>query len=325
MIDFMFVGRDADEITARPCTYVDMFKKRGVVAFRDAEYSRDDIIAIGTEIGNRCDFTPSPNRDSPSDVSNADWQYLQDHDKRITAVKENSRNSPDDQLIEWHLEGVSKKHPQRAALWHMYNFKTSPENGQTGFVDMQEMLLKVPDPWRSMLDKAEIIHLPNWQHPPESDEEYKRVFEAKVEGGQRKIWTRDGDDYVASFARKAVEPNPATGIGTLRVCPCAAQWGVQDHLLLVDGKVPSKSQRQAFADFLDWLRPQIMDTKENQIWWRWQEGDLLLTDLFRMAHGVNAGYNEGERNFYGYWCYPFGSKPQVEETITPEEFARMEQ
>lgn len=325
MIDFMYVGRDAEEITSRPCTYVDMFKERGVVAFRGCDYSRDDVIAIGTEIGNRCGFTPTANRNSIEDTSNASWDYLQDHDKRISVAKQNNNNSSAESLIEWHLEGVSKKHPQRAALWHMTNFKTSPLNGQTGFVDMQALLGKVPEIWSTMLKNADIIHLPNWQHPPASDEEYKRVFEDKVARGERKIWTEDGDVFVASFARKAVETNPATGEDTLRVCPCQAQWGVQDHLLLVDGRIPTDDEQNKFEQFLEWLRYEIIENDENQIWWQWNEGDLILTDLFRMAHGVNGGYNEGERNFHGYWCYPFGSKAQVEETITSSEFAEMTQ
>jgi len=324
--DFVF-PQPLEEIIAKPSTAAAKFKERGVVAFRNDDEDRsgvdsDIIIPLASAIGDIAAFTPSSERPSREVFSKQSWQYHQVHDKQIEEKIRDGSNAPDQCVIEWHIEGPSLKTPQLAAVWHMYHFVAEPGTGNTGFVDMQMMYEKLPDNYRELLDRAELMHLPNWQHPPQSEEEFVSQFQRKFDAGMDIIWTQDGDKFVSSFSRKAVEVNPNTGVKTLRSCPCCAGWGPQDFLFKVDGRRPTQEEKDLWSEFFFWMKSEIEDNKENQIWWEWKQGDIVIPDLFRMAHGVLAGFQPGERSFWGYWCHAFGTGREPVETISEEEYSQ---
>lgn len=239
------------------------------------------------------------------------WPYKQDHDGRIGVVSDQGRNEPDVTLIEWHIEGVSMQYPQWGGAWNMYNFKAPPNSGSTGFVDMAGLYNDLSVDERKFLDSAEIIHFCNWTIPP-TEEQFGKFMDS-VSQGKRIIYSKDGDEYVASFSRPAVERHPAFGMSTLRTCPCHNSFGLQEHLLLVGGRIPSDGERDFFAKTMDKIRWEISENEERQHWYFWDEGDLLIVDLFRLAHGVRAGYEKGQRNFQGYWLF----EPGVPEEPSP--------
>lgn len=322
--DFVF-PQPLEEITAKPSTVAAKFIERGVVAFRSEDEDRsgvgnDIIVALGCAIGDIAAFTPSADRPSRDHPSKESWRYHQVHDTQIGYLIEGGNNTPDQCVIQWHVEGPSLKTPQLAAIWHMYHFIAKPGTGNTGFVDMQMLYQKLPENYRDLLDRADLMHLPNWQNPPQSEEEFVSQFKRKFDAGLDVIWTQDGDRFVSSFSRKAVEVNPNTGMKTLRACPCCAGWGPQDFLFKVDGRKPTDDETALWDEFFDWLKWQIEENPENQIWWEWKQGDIVLPDLFRMAHGVHAGFLPGERAFWGYWCHDFGTGKEPVEEISRESY-----
>lgn len=296
--------------------FVDEFNVNGIIALRGHRYSEDDVLTIMDALGSRLSWTPFV-QDTGSSLH---WHYTQQYDTRVEELSLQGRNGSEEILIEWHVEGASLKDTQRAGGWNMDTFSAPKGTGSTGFVDMAGLVTLLPEPFYKLLSRSTIIHVPNWQHQPESAEEFKNRFLRKVNQGLRKIWTLDGDSYVASYARPAIERHPDFGFEVLRICPCAAQWGVQDHLLLVDKGLPTKDEQLLFEEVLDWVRFQISANQENQFWWDWQENDFLIPDLFRLAHGVRGGFDAGQRKFEGYWAFPHGVGSQPTEFMSIEEY-----
>jgi len=313
----VFRGVSVEEIQNNPSAFIDQFKKTGVLAFRGVEYSESDVLQILTAIGSSLSWTPYAN----DGVFH--WHYTQQYDSMVTQLNGEGRNAPDDTIIEWHVEGASLRSPQRAAGWNMDTFSAPAGTGQTGFVDMANLISKMPSHYVKLLSEATIIHMPNWSTEPESVDDFKTRFMRKVNQGVRKIWTLDGDRYVSSFARPAIENHPDFGFPVLRLCPCAAAWGVQDYLLLVQNGLPTGKEHVLFREIIDWVQSQICAVKENQIWWEWQENDFLIPDLFRMAHGVKGGFSAGQRKFEGYWTFAQGSEVEPTEYLSREEYKQM--
>jgi hypothetical protein len=36
---------------------------------------------------------------------------------------------------------------------------------------------------------------------------------------------------------------------------------------------------------------------------RWQQGDLIIPDMFKLAHAVTGGFKSEDREFRGIWAY----------------------
>jgi len=312
------------DIATRPTTATAKFLERGIVAFRNpdedrSQYGDFEIIELLTAIGNNVGFTPSWNRINAETKSYDSWRYHQVHDPRIQQLIDQNDNAPDVEVLQWHLEGVSLEHTQRAAAWFMYHFTAPKGTGSTGFVDMQALCDKLPTEYRSFLEAALIIHLPNWQSIPASQEEFTKQFMWKRNAGHDVIWTEDTGQIVGSFARKAIEDSPHTGEPTLRTCPCKAAWGLQDYLLKIDGNLPTEKDEEFFKEIMDWVTSEIKNP-DNQIWWEWEQWDVVVPDLFRMAHGVHGGFEPGQRSFWGYWCFPFGVGSEPTTTLSEDEY-----
>jgi len=319
--DFVFDKKISDLIE-RPSTIAAKFVERGIVALRGHEYTEEDLLNLAAKIGEITGgFTPGV-RAKPTDPVGNSWRYHQVHDQQISWYIEADENSTEIDLIQWHLEGVSLRNSQRASIWHMYHFTAEKGTGNTGFVDMQMIVDQLPEHYKSFLESATIIHFPNWQHQPDSFDEFRSTFQSKVDHGRDVVWTADGPTYVASFARKAIEINPNTGKPTLRVCPCCVANGPQDFVTRVNGHPASETDRALFREIFQWVKENVERTESNQIWWAWEQGDAVIPDLYRMAHGVKAGFEPGQRSFWGYWCYPFGTPAEPSDTISEEEYGK---
>lgn len=294
-----FFGVKPGDIGNDPQPYVESYKSNGAVAFKEIKAEESDVAQICAALSPHLGWTHTT-----QDQQTMAWPYLQDHDKRINVVTSEGRNEADATLIEWHLDGASMKYPQYGGAWNMFNFKAPEGTGSTGFVDMCQLYADLDDGEQDFFDRAEIIHLCNWSVPPSP--EMSEQFIADVRSGSKVIYSKDGDGYVASHSRPAVSPHPATKKPTLRACPCHNMYGLQEHLLLFDGQPATDLHRHTFAELMDKVRWEICENEERQEWYFWDEGDLMIADLFRMAHGVRAGYSAGQRTFQGYWLHEFG-------------------
>jgi alpha-ketoglutarate-dependent taurine dioxygenase len=317
-VNYLFENKTKDEIVENSKYYFSVFSDIGMVGFRGQKFDDDDCVDILLSISQNAHWSPV------HDSRRGTWKYVQNHDRQVSSIIRDDVNSDDKLLIQWHMEGSSKKMTQHAAGWNMRHFKCSDESGTTGFVDMSKLIHKIPEKYIDLINNAEVIHIPILYGSPENPSEFMEQFREKSKLKNGIVWTLDGNEYVSSYPRRAIEIHGTTGESVLRVCPCEAHWGIQDILYSVGENIPKQQDYELFDDFLKWMKFEIEEVGENQIWHSWKENDFIIPDLFKMAHGVRAGFQPGDREFDGFWCFPVGTSPQPDERITLEQYEQME-
>jgi alpha-ketoglutarate-dependent taurine dioxygenase/predicted 2-oxoglutarate/Fe(II)-dependent dioxygenase YbiX len=317
-----FDQHTVEQVVENPSLYAAAYKQHGMIVFKKAYFSDAEVVKIFRALGPELNFTAFATDDNGPREDTLSWPYMQDHDKAIRQDEEDGVNSPEKDLIQWHVEGVAMRWPQYAAGWNMELFACSSEFGKTGLVDMCKMYDDLAEPEKEFLKKSRIIHVPNWQQgdPYKLSRKFiEAIYEAPydenlsmadlfVQAKRDKVTMIDGDSYINSYSRQAVDPHPASGRDTLRVCPCSAPWGIQDHLVLFDGRQPTKEEIEFFDRLMVKITEEITYNNDIQMWHKWDEGDFALPDLFRMAHGVRGGMQEGQRRFRGNWCFAVGTQ-----------------
>ena len=74
-------------------------------------------------------------------------------------------------------------------------------------------------------------------------------------------------------------------------------------LKFVDGKKPTGLQQKLFKEIFAWFGDYVYDNKKERIVHEWKQGDLLIADIFKLAHAVTGGFKPEEREFIGMWGY----------------------
>lgn len=76
-------------------------------------------------------------------------------------------------------------------------------------------------------------------------------------------------------------------------------------LYLIDDRKPTEIESEKFQLLHDQIVTQVWLNKNIRIEHSWQQGDLLIPDLFKLAHGIFGGFNKNERRLEGI----FGIRP----------------
>ena len=58
-----------------------------------------------------------------------------------------------------------------------------------------------------------------------------------------------------------------------------------------------------FKQIKNFVFYQITKNQSIRFYHEWKQGDLVIVDLFKMAHAVYGGFLPEEREFFGYWAY----------------------
>lgn len=193
--------------------------------------------------------------------------YVEDHSR----VENILTTTSDDIIVFWHIEHVYYKNPIIAATWNMITFNTDNENGKTYFVDSSRLYEKLSDEWKSFLDSC-IVGM------GKSDVDIKF------------------DDY-KPIGRHWITDKP--------VIRLRLDWidGATNTLVSVNGKTPTEEEQKTFTDICSWFNNEVITNEDLRMVHRWQKGDLVLVDLFRLAHAVTGGFNPIDRKFVGIWGY----------------------
>jgi alpha-ketoglutarate-dependent taurine dioxygenase len=74
-------------------------------------------------------------------------------------------------------------------------------------------------------------------------------------------------------------------------------------LVSYKGETPTAEQRQKFSEIFNWIDDYVKNNDDNRIVHKWQQGDLLFSDIFKLMHAVTGGFNPEDREFIGIWGY----------------------
>lgn len=179
-------------------------------------------------------------------------------------------------LLDWHIEQVFYVNTFLAGFWNMFHIGyTDPLAGNTYFVDSNELYEGLTKEDREFLSRAVVI----WDKP---------------------IGPNRG---FGPFYTKAIDNSPVDGRFIVRIetdngCiipPTLHKLGEED---------PSEEDKERFQSILSSLKSKLLNNEDIRYVQQWQEGDLIIVDLFRMYHAVTGGFNYGERKFHGTFTRP---------------------
>lgn len=200
---------------------------------------------------------------------NNELNYDEDHKYTASKIKEGGRSMPgaSDIFIPWHLEHVAwGEYAQVAAAWNMHHYELEIGVGSTGFVDCQKMYEFFNQDEKQFLSKCII------QTPARND-----AINAK---------------------RRAVVINPNSGLPVIRLNPSNTE-----KLVEFDGREPTDSESAKFDSVYERTVRSIWTDTSIRLVWNWEKGDLVIPDLFRMAHCVYGGFTPEQRSFWGLWGF----------------------
>jgi alpha-ketoglutarate-dependent taurine dioxygenase len=204
---------------------------------------------------------------TPKENDNQLSKYVEDH---ATNTKVGVATK-DEIMLTWHIEHVYYDNPILAGTWNMLVFNIDNENGKTYFVDSEKVYLLMPQDYKDFLNKC--------------------IISAKDFGLE---------DVFTNF--NPIQKHWLTGKPIVRVRIAENRESI-NNLVSFDGEKPTKDQDEKFKDIVWWFSNQVMNNQDIRMVHKWQKGDLVIPDMFKLAHAVTGGFNPIDRKFIGIWGY----------------------
>lgn len=195
-------------------------------------------------------------------------KYIENHGNHGKVPQE---PGPDGIMLEWHVEHPYYIVPIGFSTWRMYNFKTDPENGKTYFVDMEHLFNMLPK------DHQEFLKL---------------CSESNALEARGNI-----TNYHDTIGYHWINGNPV-----IRTA-CVVYPNADLKLRYFDGRPPTEQEIAEHKNILDFVRKQIYENLDIRIVHKWNEGDLLVPDMYKLCHAVTGGFDPKDREFSGMWGY----------------------
>jgi len=187
---------------------------------------------------------------------------------RITLKNKNiGKVGPDEIMLRWHMEHIYSDNPIIAATWNMINFNTDNNNGKTYFVDSEQVYKMMPNEWKNFLEKCTL----NWN-------------EAGINNFQ------------------IVKNHWITKNKVFRIRINSDKELIKESFL-VDNNIPSHEEIKLFEEIVVWFANQVMNNEDIRIVHKWKQGDIVIPDMFKLAHAVTGGFDSIDRKFIGIWGY----------------------
>lgn len=204
----------------------------------------------------------------PKSSDNEDIQekYQENHSR----LNLNENNSDKDEVIlQWHLEHTEYNIPIVASFWNMIKFSADTETGKTLFVDTSEIYDNLSDEWKDFLNKSKYCSS-------------KRNYPNFVKPAVSNHWWID---------KKVVRLDLTHMANDI------------DYLYEFDGREPTESEKEKFLEIREQILDAITNNNKDLVYaHKWKEGDLLVSDLFVLAHSITGGFNPEDREFVGLWA-----------------------
>ena len=249
--------------------YAKEFVSNGVIAYRNANFSKEQQYEIMQKIGDTLNWYPKTGYDYVGRT-----YYQENHERKYK--KNWSRGSGEKILLAFHMEHTDYINPMVGATWNMYLFTGDSKNGRTAFVDTSEIYKKMSKDWQMFLSNCiEIIE----KDTKVSDTEYE----------------------LKKYKIQCVENHWFDNKPTIRIdldCPDNIN-GIE----FVDKKEVTKEDLLLFQEIKNFVFDEIIKNESVRLYHEWKQGDLVIVDLFKMAHAVYGGFFPNEREFCGYWAY----------------------
>lgn len=287
----VFNNVTVNDVRKSPAEFADAIKETKLIAFKESNFTMEEGFEVFCMLGDKLGWYPNT-------LNPHEWRYVEDHSRSLDRHNEQGTNNKDHIIVSWHTEHSEYLHPQHGAAWNMLEFNCSPEVGTTGFIDMTKVFYYFTEDEIDLLRKAHILHVPLDDNDSRDVKDlYGHDMQERFNAGERVFKSADIDLQVGAY--KAIQPHPITGEETLRLCPD----GSRKMLIGYDGKEATPEQQQQFQDIARRFIISVFDGDLPEFWWKWTKGDMLVPDLFAMAHAVRGGFDYKQRKFVGFWAF----------------------
>lgn len=192
--------------------------------------------------------------------------FFREHREDCSAIEHLPVTGAETLLIPWHISGIHEREAHAGVFWRMDKFSAPAGSGKTGFFDCEYLCEIISPKWKELLSSARIVHLSGEHTEP----------------------------------RNAIEINPLTGNETIRIRIDSDRH--EERLFSVDGREPTEKEQSIFRQISIWAFFNAYSNTGQQKFWEWEEGDIVVVDLFRMAYSVFGGFQIGQRVAVGRWA-----------------------
>lgn len=242
------------------------YENKHVVAFRGAHLNKEDQLIFSIALGDYFSTVSKAGYIYPNSDEKKEFRYTEDHASNGFKLDK----GPDGIGLGWHVEHPYFTDPIIFSTWNNLLFTCSPEAGKTYFYDSCYLYETLPLETQDFLNKA--------------------VFKNIDKQG----------NYTTT---QIVRPHWLSGKPTIRVELRTHIRSNTIELDSFDGRPPTEEENSKYIVILDQLINQVSNDEDNRLVHRWQQGDLVVPDMFKLYHAVTAGFRPEERRFTGLWSY----------------------
>ena len=179
-------------------------------------------------------------------------------------------------MLFWHIEHVYLVNPIVAATWNMYRFTADENSGKTYFIDTSKIYEELSDDWKDFLQKC-------------------------IANSGDKIMADSNDPAIKQYQEYSVVKNHwITGKKVIRIHLNRSESEL-NKLSKYDNRIPSKEEQEKFFEISKYINNRIIVDMAGLMFHKWQQGDLLIPDMFKLAHAVTGGFDPADREFCGKW------------------------
>ena len=248
--------------------YKNKFLENSVLVFRNANLNHDQQKKFHISLGEKFGW-------SSIEGDNSSY-YIENHAHNELIKKVSS----DEIMLNWHIEHVHHENPISAATWNMYKFSENEESGKTYFIDTSKIYDSLPLDFQEFLQKSQAssknFMMSNQNDPRNKIETNYHVLKKHWISGKMVIRVNFPKDN-KSF----------------------------DELSFYDGQKPNNEQKEKFIEICKYINNEIWNNKNLIMYHKWRQGDLLIPDMFKLAHAVTGGFDPQNREFCGRWGLQF--------------------
>ncbi len=253
------------------------FKSDAIVGIRGLRLSEAEQLQLVRDLGDIVGWFPNNSEDF-------NHKYIENHSSNRWV----DGSTGDQVILDWHLEHVDYDDyiPIVAGVWNMQNFKGSSDNGKTYFMDARKVYeLATSEEDKDFLKKTRAM----WP------EEY-----------EKNVYTTC---YVDAIQNHWLSEEPQIRLELTHID--------EAELYEFDGGIPTEEEKTKFKEVALRFSDQVWNNEDLRIVHRWEEGDILIPDLFALAHAVTGGFKSEEREFTGFWCYSNSPKSAPKDKVFP--------
>ena len=266
-----------EDLYSRLNEILDVQIKNSIVGIRGVRLTEEEQLQLVRDLGDIAGWFP--NNSEPFN-----HKYIENHSANSSV----EASSNDELILSWHLERVDYDEYVLlvAGVWNMRLFNCDPESGKTYFIDSRKVFQKI------------------------YSEEEKTFLR-----GCRAYWveqTPKGDtrtNYV-----NIVQPHWKTQEEQIRV---ELHHMAAIKLHKVNNNDPTLEEIAIFESLMKRFAEEVENNEDLRIIHKWKEGDILIPDLFSLAHAVTGGFDPKDREFTGYWCYTASPSSVGEDNVPP--------